>query len=243
MNISGLFTDLGKQAKANSPEILTALGVTGVITTSYLTAKAAVHVALDEDADPFASNKEKIKRYWKIYMPAGLSGALAIGCIVGGSHASGRRTAAAITAFSVTERAFSDYKEKVVEQIGKNQEQKVRDDIVQDRVKALPPSQQIIFAGNGHVLCCELYTKRYFRSDMETLKKAQNEINQRTYTDLYVMLSEFYDLIGIPHTSHSDYVGWDSEKEMELVFSAVLSDGADPEPCMGFDYNYVKPLK
>jgi hypothetical protein len=239
MNISGFFTDLGKHAKANSPEILAALGMTGVISTAYFAAKAATTVAQDEDADPHATTKENIKKYWKVYIPAGVSGLLTIVCIAGSTQASGRRTAAAVTAFSVTEKAFSEYKEKVVEQVGKNQEQKVRDKIVQDKVDALPASNQVIFAGAGHVLCCEMFTERYFRSDAETLRRAANEINVRIESDLYVMLSEFYDLLGLPHTSQSDYVGW-RDKPMELRISAVLAD--NKEPCLGFDYNYVVPL-
>lgn len=239
MNISHIVTELGKQAKSNAPEILAALGVTGVIATSYFTAKAAVQVATDEDADPHATTKEKIKKYWKLYIPAGISGTLTIGSIVGSSQASGRRTAAAVTAFTVTEKAFSDYREKVVEQIGKNQEQKVRDKIVQEKIDQKPASNQVIFAGTGHVLCCEMFTERYFRSDSETLKKAENAINARIESDIYVMLSEFYDLIGLPHTSQSDYVGW-QEKPMELRISAVLADGK--EPCLGFDYSYITPL-
>lgn len=247
MSISNILTNVAKQAKVHSPEILTALGVTGVVTTSYLTAKAAVEAAKEIDFHENQSviplsNKEKFKLVWRSYIPAAASGVLTTVCIIGASQASGRRTAAAVTAFTVTEKAFSEYKEKVVEQIGINKEQKIKDEIVQDAVKANPPSTQVIFAGSGHVLCCELFTKRYFRSDMETLKKAQNEVNEKIYSDLYVMMSEFYDLIGLPHTSHSDYVGWDSQKPMELLFSAVLSDGPDPEPCMGFDYNYTKPL-
>lgn len=241
MNVSSFFADLAKQAKTHSPEILTAFGVTGVVTTSYLTAKAATKVAQDEDADPWASNKDKIKKYWKVYIPAGVSGVVTVACIISGSQASGRRTAAAVTAFSVTERAFTEYKEKVVEQIGKGPEQKVRDQIVQEKVSANPPGQ-VIMMGSGHVLCCELYTGRYFRSDMETLKRAQNEVNSIASKDVYATLSDFYDLLGLPHTSHSDYTGWDTERGMELVISAVMTETSTPEPCMGFDYNYIKPL-
>ncbi len=41
MILSDIFTKTAKTLKSNSPEILTALGVSGVITTSYLTAKAS----------------------------------------------------------------------------------------------------------------------------------------------------------------------------------------------------------
>ncbi len=63
---------------------------------------------------------------------------MTIVCIVGSSKAGGRRTTAAVAAYSLTERAFSEYKEKVVEQIGKGQEQKIRDEIVQDQVDKKP---------------------------------------------------------------------------------------------------------
>lgn len=242
MNISGIFVTALKQAKLHSPEILTAMGITGVISTSYLASKASVQMALDEESsfDPAKSNKEKVKRYWKLYIPTGISGALTIGCILGSSQASGRRTAAAVTAFSVTEKAFSEYKEKVVEQIGKNQEQKIRDEIVQTTVIANPPKQEIMIAGTGHILCCELYTQRYFRSDMEKLRKAQNDINARVVNDVYVALDEFYDLLGLSYTSVSCKLGWTSERLLELQFSTVMSDKG--EPCLAFDYNYIKPL-
>lgn len=242
MNLSDIVARSLKIVKSNAPEILTAIGAAGVVSTAYLASKATYQVARDEDADPWASNKEKIKKYWKIYIPTGMSGAVTIACIIGGSKSAGRRTAAAVTAYSLTERAFSEYKEKVVEQIGKGKEQKVRDEIVQERVTNSPPgSREIVVLGGGNVLCCELFTHRYFRSDMEALRKAQNDINASVVNDVYVALDEFYDIIGLSHTSHSDKIGWDSDKLMELQFSTVLSE--DQEPCLAFDYNYTKPLK
>lgn len=240
MNVPDFVTKALKVVKKNSPEILTALGVSGVVTTAYLAAKASAEVARDEDADPFASNKEKLKKYWKVYIPTGVSGVLTIGCIVGASKATGKRTAAAVTAYSITEKAFSEYKEKVIEQIGVNKEKKLRDEIAQDRVSNKPASKEVIVLGGGDVLCCELFTHRYFRSDMETLRKAQNDINMMINQRLYVPLDEFYDLIGLPHTSNSANLGWDSDKLLELKFSTVLSVAG--EPCLAFDYNYTKPL-
>lgn len=242
MNLQLILSKVVSSAKSHSPEILTALGVSGVITTAYLTNRAATQVARDEDADPWASNKEKIKKYWKVYLPPAISGGVTIACIIGGSKSAGRRTAAAVTAYSLTERAFSEYKEKVVEQIGKGKEQKLRDDIAQDRVTKNPPgSREVIILGAGNVLCCELFTGRYFRSDMEALKKAQNEVNAMVVNDLYVAIDSFYDIIGLSHTSNSDKIGWDSDKLMELQFSTVLSDNG--EPCLAFEYNYTKPLR
>jgi hypothetical protein len=242
MQLANLPGNVVKLIKANSPEILTAIGVTGVATTGYLAAKATYKMARDEDADPNATTKEKAKKYWKLYIPTAIAGSLTITCIVGGSRAQAKRTAAAVAAYSVIEKGFEEYKEKVVEQIGKGKEQKVRDEVAQDRVTKTPPSAEVLVVHGTTVLCCELYTGRYFRSDMETLKRAQNEINYRArHHDMYVMLSEFYDIIGLEHTSNSDYMGWDMHRDFELRFSATLTQGG--EPCMAFDYNYIKPLR
>lgn len=250
MNIPIFFTNAVKTVKSNSPEILTALGVSGVVTTSYLVGKASYKASQIIDDNERAGGisddrkqrfKENVKETWRLYIPAGVSGVLTISCIIGASKTNAKRTTAAVTAYSLTERAFSEYREKVVDEIGKNKEQKIRDQIAQDHISANPPgSKEVIIAGSGQVLCCELRTHRYLRSDMETLRRAQNDINYKIVNELYVTLDTLYDNLGIPHTSDSDKIGWDSEKLLELEFSTVLSE--DGEPCLAFNYNYIKVL-
>lgn len=250
MNLGNLVNNLIKSVKSNSPEIMTALGVGGVLTTSYLVAKATFTaseiIISNENEDPPSDDvkerfKERARQTWRLYIPAGISGAATIFCVVGSSRAYSKRATAAVTAYSLSEMAFNEYREKVVEQIGKNKEQKIRDDIVQDHVTNNPPNKEVVILSGGQVLCCELFTHRYFRSDMETLRKAQNDINEKIINTLYVTLDDFYDLIGLTNTSNSSKLGWDSDKLMELEFCSVLSGNG--EPCLAFDYNYVKPLK
>lgn len=241
-------TNALKIVKSNSPEIFTVLGAAGVVATAYLSAKAAFKAydildRVEENTgvsdDPKERFKERAKLTWKCYIPAVISGTATIGCITASQKASNRRTVASIASYAVLDQVFSDYKEKVIEQIGSGKEQKIRDEVAQDRVNKNPP-QQVIVVGAGHVLCCELYTGRYFRSDMETLRKAQNDVNSLALKDLYVSLNEFYDLVGLPPTSNSDVTGWNFEKNMELRFSTVL--GPSNEPCLTFEYNYTKIL-
>lgn len=241
MNLSNLLTNVGKMIKTNAPEILAALSVSGVITTAYLASKASFKSAghLSEEP-PNLSTKEKAQIVWKEYIPAGISGALTIGCIIASTELTGNRTAAAVAAYSLTERAFSEYRGKVVEQVGKGKEQKIRDEIAQDKVTRIGSREVVVNNVSGHVLCSELYSGRYFRSDMEALRKAQNDINASVISHTYVSLDEFYDLIGLSRTSNSSHLGWDSDRMMELEFSTVISDAG--EPCLAFEYNYVKPL-
>lgn len=245
MTAQVLLSKATKALKKNSPEILTAIGVSGVITTAYLTAKAtlAAERKLESEA-PVTSAKDRAQRTWKLYIPPAISGAVTIGCIICANRGGSRRAAAAATAYSLTERAFNEYKEKVIEQFGENKEQKLRDDLAQDQVNRNPPpsesSNQVVVVGPGQVLCREAHTGRYFKSDMETLRRVTNEINAKAIQELYVCLSEFYYRVGLEMTSQSDYFGWSFEKVMELRYSSCLTPSG--EPCLSFEYNYVKQL-
>jgi len=227
--------------KSNSPEIMTVLGVAGVVTTSYLAAKGsfkAVEVLEDYPFD--IKGKEKAKAIWRCYIPAGVCGAFTIGCIVGASKVSGGRTAAAVAAYSITERAFSEYKEKVIEEIGAGKEEKIRDELAQKAVTNNPTKEVIITGTQGNVLCCELLTRRYFRSDMESLRRAMNDINALVIGGTFATLTDFYDIIGLSPTSNSGELGWDSDRLMELMFTTTMSDAG--EPCLAFSYNYTRPV-
>jgi hypothetical protein len=238
--LSVLAKRVGQTLKSNSPAILTALGVSGTITTAYLAAQAGIkHNRQMSDQSPHMSVREEAEYVWKCYIPPAISAGLTVGCIIAASKAGTRRTAAIAAAYSVSEKAFEEYKEKVIEKIGEKKEQTVRDEIAQDRVKENPP-KQIIIASGGTVLCCELYTGRYFQSDIETLRKAQNAINYKLNQDMYVTLSDFYYIIGLPQTTYSSDIGWKAGKLMELEFSTVISE--DERPCLAFEYNYVSPI-
>lgn len=245
MDIRELINQAESIVRKNSPQILSGLAVSGTITTAFLASKAtwkSVHKILsyEKEENVDLSKKEQAKLVWKSYIPAGVTGLVTIGCIVGAAKINNSRTSALTAAYSLSERALSEYKNKVVETIGERKEQKVRDDIAQDKVRANPPSNTVVLEGTTGVLVCELFTGRYFRSDMETLKKAQNALNSRVLNHMYATMSEFYSLLEWPHTSESSNMGWDSDRLMELEFSTVF--GPNDIPCIAFEYNYTKPL-
>lgn len=234
-----------KYTNRHSPVIMTVIGVAGVITTAYLTAAASFKAAraIDSVPEPAEDSTQRLKDnaslIWKFYVPPVTTGVATIGAIAYASRLGSKRTAAAVSAYAITERAFANYRDKVVDEIGAHKEQVIRDDIARDVVNQ-KSSTEVIIAGSGEVLCCELYTRRYFMCDMEQLRRAGNDINAQINNELYVTLDEFYDLIGLDSTAHSSELGWDSDKLMELEFSTVLSP--DGRPCLAFDYNYIKPI-
>lgn len=254
MDISPLIKGAVKAVKSNAPEILTALGVTGVVTTAYLAGKAAWDAHEDvlkvqfynEDGtmrNPvyIMPTKERAKLTWMRYIPAAAAGAVTIGCIVAGHRTSSNRTAAAVAAYSLTEKAFDQYKEKAAEDLGKAKEQRLRDDIAQEKVTANPPSREIVVMGDGECLCFDIRSVRYFRSSHEAIKRAENDINYQINHERYVSLSEFYIAIGLPITKESVYNGWCLDRGlMELDITTTLSE--NNHPCLAIDYNYVQPI-
>jgi hypothetical protein len=145
------------------------------------------------------------------------------------------RAAAVAAAYTLSEKAFSEYKDKVVEKLGDKKEQAIRDEIAQEQVTRNPvPESQIIIMDGSSVLCREAFTGRYFLSDMETLRKAANDLNHQINNNYYAALTDLYDLIGLEHTSYSDEVGWNADKLLEMNFSTALTDGGKPVIVMDY---------
>ena len=189
----------------------------------------------EEDREYEVTLTEMAKMTWKEYIPPAISGALTISAIIMANRIGTRRTAAMAAAYSLSDKAFSEYKEKVVEHIGKNKELKVRDEIAQDRVNDAPVgTREVIITGGGEVLFFDMYTSRYFKSDMETVKKAMNDVNYMILNHDSASLTDFYDKIGLSRTKHSDDVGWNHDKLLDIQFSTTMSE--DDRPCIAIDF-------
>ena len=235
----------GKLIADNSPVLLTALGVTGLITTAYLTGKATFKAAeiLEENdtySDPLTA-KEKVTLTWKVYIPAMATGMATIAVIIAANRVGSRRAAALAAAYTLSEKAFEEYKSKVIDRIGGKKEQEIRDEIAQDRVNRAPSeSREVVMIGPGSVLCYDEFTGRYFLSDMETIRKAVNDINEQVINDSFASLSEFYHRVGLTETSFSEDVGWNLDKLLEVKYSSVLTETG--KPCLAIDFT-VAPVR
>jgi hypothetical protein len=246
LNVHAVVRKAGRLITDNSPVVLTVIAVTGTVTTAYLVGKATFKAAeiiqernekLDVH-DLWMPTKEKVELVWKLYVPAAVSGLLTISAIVGSNRIGARRAAAVATAFVLSERAFEEYKEKVVEKLGERKEQSVRDELAQDRVNRNPlGTTELAMLGAGSVICYEAFTGRYFLSDMETLRKAENDINALVIADNFACLSDLYQLIGLEPTSQSDDIGWNTDKLLKLEYSTVLTDSG--KPCLSVNYRVV----
>ncbi len=231
----------------HSPEILTGFGIAGMLTTVVLAVKAtpkAIELIDSEELERFADHDDtpltpidKVKLAWKPYVPAAITGTVSIACLVGASSVNVKRNAALATAYSLSETALREYREKVVETIGEKKEKVVREKVAEEKLKQNPVTKnQPVILGKGTTLCFDAISGRYFHSDFDTIKKAQNELNSRLLRDMYISLNEFYDELELDHVSVGDELGWSYHKDglIEFDLNAQLAD--DGTPCLVVDY-------
>jgi len=242
LNLSNIVKDVRTAMKKHSPEILTGIGIAGMITSTVMAVRATPKAIklIEEEKDRQNIEKLKpldiIKTTWTCYIPAAITGGLSVICLIGASSVNARRNAALATAYTLSESALKEYQEKVIETIGEKKEQTVRDAIAKDRIDKNPvSSREVIITEKGNTLCYDAISGRYFKSDIDKLKKVENELNRRMRDEMYISLNEFYYEIGLNPISIGDDIGWNIDRGyIELNFSSQLTD--DGNPCLVIDY-------
>lgn len=239
MSISHMARAARLVIRRNAPAIATTLAIVSATATTVLAVNAGMstrekldaYKLNDELTEP--STSEKIKQTWKIYIPTAVMLASTITSIIALHRVGLNREASALALYKVSEQAFSRYRNKVIEKLGEDSEKEVRDSVAQDTINANPPGNAVVVV-NGEVLCCDIYSGRYFQSSMENINRAVNDFNLKIIHEDYASLTEFYELVGLDSNGSSDDVGWMTDALLEVTFSSVLTP--DGRPCLAVDF-------
>lgn len=229
----------------NATAILSGLAVTGVVTTSVLAVKATPSAL--EDVRDFEENTkgglkatpwEMVKVSWRNYVPAAISAGTTIITIISAQRINNRRQVVLMSALAMGETAYSEYKDKVKEVLGAKKEEEVRNSISEDRVKKSPPTENAIhLTGNGGTLFFEPLSGRYFKSDVEKVRKAVNEINfELTHHD-HASLNDFFSFVDLPRVDMGDELGWNIDRLLEIRIVAHMMDNDAKTPCLALEYS------
>lgn len=243
MNIQKSLQNIGGVIVKNSPAILTGLGCAGVLTTAFFTGHAtlkAYELIKEEEYDRKEElpTSDIIKLTWKVFIPPVLMGGASIACILGANSINTQRNAALAALYSLSETAFREYKEKVVEQIGSQKELRVRDAVAKDRVDKNPVGDRtVIITGNGDVLCYDTLSDRYFRSSCEKIRQQVLDLGYRLRSEMWLDLNEFYDAVGLGPTKLGYQMGFDLDRtrngNIEVEYSSCLTPSG--EPCLSIE--------
>lgn len=238
---TNLMKSFRKTVSKHSPEILTGLGVTGLLTTTVLAVKAtpkALYLIEDKKEELNTDKltiKETIQTTWKLYLPSILLAIGSTSCIVCASRTNYKRNAALATAYSLSERTLVRYRDKVVETLGEKKEKEITDKVSQEIVDNNKADNTILLTSKGNTLCMDSVSGRYFRSDIDTIKKAINKLNRDLTYDHYVSLNQLYDEIGLPNVKNGSEMGWNLDSGLiEPTYSTCLAE--NDEPCIVIDY-------
>lgn len=243
VSLKNMASDIKTTMVKNAPGILVGVGIVGMAGTTVLAVRATPKaIALIEakkrefDSDSLTP-VETVKTTWKCYIPAAVTGVMSTACLIGASSVSARRNAALATAYNITKVALNDYKDAVVETIGEKKEQVVRDTVAKKKIERDPvQNTEVIVTERGTTLCYDAVFGRYFRSDIDTIKRAVNELNRSIVSSMYASLNEFYDEIGLPPIEIGDKLGWNvDDGQIEVDFSSQLA--ADGTPCLVISFN------
>lgn len=243
LNIAKITNDIQTILTKHSPEILTGIGIAGMVASTVLAVQAtpkAIKLIETERELTEANNEEltkidKVKVCWKCYIPAAVTGVMSIACLIGASSVNAKRNAALTAAYTLSDSALREYRSKVVETIGEKKEKTVKDKISEDQIKSNPVTKnEVYITDKGDSLCFEPISGRYFKSNIDKIKKAENNLNKRIISDAFnsgVSLNDFYEEIGLPKTNMGENIGWSLDTGLiDIYLSAQVTD--DGTPCL-----------
>ena len=243
----------GLKLKKHSPEILVVGGVVGLVTSGVMACKATTKLSaiLDDSKeqielfDKVAANPEMVKEEYtvedaekdkkivkvqtavkvaKLYAPSIAVGVVSIGAICASNNIMIKRNVALGAAYATVDRAFKDYRNRVVDRFGEELDKELRYNLKTKEVKETVedengkkktvkrnikymdspmPSEFAVIYDDG----CAGWTK-----DPEDNKffliQQQRYANERLKRRGYLSLNEVYELLGFPSTKAGQVVGW-----------------------------------
>lgn len=160
----------------------------------------------------------------KLYTPAVVVGAAAIGCLLGANNILRKRNAALTAAYATVHQSLDGYRSRVVERFGKDldrelmynikakeiEETVVNEDgteqVVKKHVEVADPNWNSIYA-RFFDESCKGWTKSA-EDNLRFLKMTQAWANKKLQAEGYLYLNDVYEALGIPKTKAGHVVGW-----------------------------------
>lgn len=255
MNLKTFTKAARRSVSRNASKILGGLAITGGITAVYfaVTATPKAMILLEEKKKELGVEKLDAKTIVKtaapVYIPTALSMGVSIGCIIGAIHVDERRNAALAAACTLSETALKTYQDKVLETIGSEKEQEIRETIALDKMAKHPEPASVPVAKNmgedvaydQQVKCWESLSGNYFRTSRALIERAINGVNKQLLSDQQVSENDLFDYLGIDHCGNGDLLGWDSSWTLSIDICYASKLDEDGMPCLVLDY--TKPPK
>lgn len=210
--------------------VLTVAGGIGVVLTT-VTAIKATPKALEAIVEAEKQKTEELTTIEKVrvigpkYIPTILIGTGTIACIFGANIMNKRHQAALISAYTLVDSSFKQYKEKLKELYGDEMHNEIVNSIAVEKVDR----DWTVHAGyfgeycdltaekacGDSVLFYEENSGRYFESTIEQVISAEYHLNRNYILRGYSYLNEMYEFFGLETTDYGSVLGWAPTDEGE----------------------------
>lgn len=240
--MKNILGNIKKQISNNAPEMLVGLGLVGFATSTVMAVKATPKALtlLEEERsirvendEPELTKMDVVKTAWTPYIPSIALYALSTACIFGSTSIINKRNSAIVTAYKLTEKAYKEYKNAVVEQIGETSEKEIVEKINARKMEDTPYNETLII-GTGDSIFYDSLSGRYFKSTMLAVEKSVIDLNFRILNDMYVSVNDLYELLGIEYTTTGYNMGWNIDNKLDLYYSSKITE--DGQPCIVLNY-------
>jgi hypothetical protein len=228
----------GLVLQTKSPGLLFGAGIVGVIGSTVLACRATLKMEevlgeakskLDmakglEHADYSERDRQKDittiyvqsgVKVLRAYGPAIIVGGLSIAALTSSHNILSRRNAALMSAYAAMEKGFAEYRARVVEKYGEDEDRNMRYGSRTEVVKEGKVTHQITRVGTDTPSIYARFFDEYSTSwskepeyNLVFLTCQQNYANDLLRSRGHVFLNEVYDLLGIPRSEAGAVVGW-----------------------------------
>lgn len=206
MNISKGLISIGHVLAKHSPEILTAVGIVGLITAG-VTAVKNTPSAMDilnkarEEKCEEVTKVEAVKLCWKPYIFPVILATVSVVSIIFARRIDAGRTAALVTACKMSEQAAERFETATREVVDDKTLGKIQDKVTHDIAKDHPYVDNYVpeLGTTGpRQLFFDCYSCRYFRATRDFVDKAINEFNKQLLNEDIMTVNEYLDCFDLP---------------------------------------------
>lgn len=225
--------------KKNSPTILFGLGVAGTIGSTVLACRATLK--MDQVLDHMEDNLEIAKtmqdreysehdrqsditliyiqtavKIGTLYLPAIGLGAASIGALTASHNILQKRNAALTAAYIAVDSAFKEYRERVVDKYGEEEDLKLRyemevAEVENEQGKKVKVLQAAPGAASMYAKFFDQYNPNWNKEaeyNLLFIRCQQNWANDMLKSRGHIFLNDVYDALGIERSSAGAVVGW-----------------------------------
>lgn len=182
----------------NLPTILTILSGTGTVTAVIFAVKDTPKAEKRIEARKQELNVEKLppmevfKTCWPVYIPTAGMTLMSIACGISANSINLKRNAALAGLYATTEHTLQEYRKKVIDTIGEEAERDIHQHAAE---KALSEEPEIpAIAEIKPELFYDEMAKRWFWSDIYTIRDWISSVKERVADQMYISSEEVYGL-------------------------------------------------